>query len=72
MPEPNDGPNRRSVYIEWPGPGPGFTMKIGQIEIPEPCRLAPMAAISDAPFRVISKECGPAGVRGPADRIFLS
>jgi tRNA-dihydrouridine synthase len=47
-------------------------MKIGQIEIPEPCRLAPMAAISDAPFRVISKECGPAGVRSPANRKFLS
>jgi tRNA-dihydrouridine synthase len=47
-------------------------MKIGQIEIPQLRRLAPMVAISNAPFRVISKECGPAGVRGPADRIFLS
>jgi nifR3 family TIM-barrel protein len=33
-------------------------VKIGQIEIPELCRLAPMAAISNAPFRLIAKECG--------------
>src|SRR5436190_22895105 len=33
-------------------------MKIGQIEIAELCRLAPMAAISNAPFRLIAKECG--------------
>ena len=33
-------------------------MKIGQIEIPQLCRLAPMAAISNAPFRLIAKECG--------------
>jgi tRNA-dihydrouridine synthase B len=33
-------------------------MKIGQIEITELCRLAPMAAISNAPFRLIAKECG--------------
>ena len=33
-------------------------MKIGQIEIAELCRLAPMAAITNAPFRLIAKECG--------------
>ena len=33
-------------------------MKIGPIEIPQLCRLAPMAAISNAPFRLIAKECG--------------
>ncbi len=33
-------------------------MKIGQIEIPQLCRLAPMAAISNAPFRLIAKEYG--------------
>ena len=33
-------------------------MKIGQIEIPQLCRLAPMAAISNAPFRLVAKECG--------------
>ena len=47
-------------------------MKIGQIEIPQLCRLAPMVAISNAPFRLITKECRPAGVRSPADRKFLS
>ena len=33
-------------------------MKIGSVEISELCRLAPMAAISNAPFRLIAKECG--------------
>ena len=33
-------------------------MKIGEIEIPQLCRLAPMAAISNAPFRLIARECG--------------
>jgi nifR3 family TIM-barrel protein len=33
-------------------------MKIGQIEIPQLARLAPMAAISNAPFRLIARECG--------------
>src|SRR2546428_6538061 len=33
-------------------------MKIGSVEIPQLCRLAPMAAISNAPFRLIAKECG--------------
>ncbi|HEV8531927.1 MAG TPA: tRNA dihydrouridine synthase DusB [Methylomirabilota bacterium] len=33
-------------------------MKIGPVEISELCRLAPMAAISNAPFRLIAKECG--------------
>jgi len=33
-------------------------MKIGSVEISEFCRLAPMAAISNAPFRLIAKECG--------------
>ena len=47
-------------------------MKIGQIEIPQLCRLAPMVAISNAPFRLIATEREPAGVRSPADRIFLS
>ena len=28
------------------------------IEIPQLCRLAPMADISNAPFRLIAKECG--------------
>jgi tRNA-dihydrouridine synthase B len=33
-------------------------MKIGPIEIPQLCRLAPMAAISNAAFRLVAKECG--------------
>ena len=33
-------------------------MKIGQIEISQLCRLAPMAAISNAPFRLIARKCG--------------
>jgi len=33
-------------------------MKIGPVEIPALCRLAPMAAISNAPFRLIARECG--------------
>jgi tRNA-dihydrouridine synthase B len=33
-------------------------MKIGSVEISELCRLAPMAAISNAPFRLVAKECG--------------
>jgi nifR3 family TIM-barrel protein len=33
-------------------------MKIGSIEIRELCRLAPMAAITNAPFRLIARECG--------------
>jgi tRNA-dihydrouridine synthase B len=33
-------------------------VKIGQIEIPELGRLAPMAAISNAPFRLVARECG--------------
>src|SRR6266545_3196163 len=33
-------------------------MKIGSVEVPELCRLAPMAAISNAPFRLIARECG--------------
>ncbi len=33
-------------------------MKIGSVEISELCRLAPMAAITNAPFRLIAKECG--------------
>jgi len=33
-------------------------MKIGQIEIPQLCHLAPMVAISNPPFRLIAKEYG--------------
>jgi tRNA-dihydrouridine synthase B len=33
-------------------------MKIGSLEIRELCRLAPMAAITSAPFRLIARECG--------------
>src|SRR5262249_58187705 len=41
-----------------PGAGPASSMKIGSIEIRELCRLAPMAAITNAPFRLIARECG--------------
>jgi tRNA-dihydrouridine synthase B len=47
-----------SVYIGRTGFAPASTMKIGSIAIPQLCRLAPMAAISNAPFRLIAKECG--------------
>jgi len=33
-------------------------MRIGQIEVTGIARLAPMAGISNAPFRLIAKECG--------------
>ena len=33
-------------------------MKIGPVEIPTLARLAPMAGISNAPFRLIARECG--------------
>jgi tRNA-dihydrouridine synthase B len=33
-------------------------MKIGSIEIRELCRLAPMAAVTNAPFRLLARECG--------------
>ncbi len=33
-------------------------MKIGPIEIPTLARLAPMAGITNAPFRLIARECG--------------
>src|SRR5207245_1526913 len=47
-----------AVYSWWAGPEPGSSMKIGSVEIPELCRLAPMAAISNAPVRLIAKACG--------------
>jgi len=46
------------VYIGQLGPEPGSIMKIGQIEIPQLCHLAPMVAISNPPFRLIAKEYG--------------
>ncbi len=33
-------------------------MKIGSVEIPAVARLAPMAGITNAPFRLIARECG--------------
>src|SRR5215468_5554756 len=33
-------------------------MKIGSVEISAPARLAPMAGITNAPFRLIARECG--------------
>jgi tRNA-dihydrouridine synthase B len=33
-------------------------MKIGRVEIPALARLAPMAGITNAPFRLIARECG--------------
>lgn len=33
-------------------------MKIGPVEIPTLARLAPMAGITNAPFRLIARECG--------------
>ncbi|HXA97156.1 MAG TPA: tRNA dihydrouridine synthase DusB [Candidatus Dormibacteraeota bacterium] len=33
-------------------------MKIGPVEITAPARLAPMAGITNAPFRLIARECG--------------
>lgn len=33
-------------------------MKIGQIKLTGPCRLAPMAGISNTPFRLVCKELG--------------
>src|SRR5262249_33019939 len=33
-------------------------MKIGSVEIPALTRLAPMAGITNAPFRLIARECG--------------
>ena len=33
-------------------------MKIGPFEIPQLCRLAPMAAITNEPFRLVARECG--------------
>lgn len=35
-------------------------MRIGDLEIDSPVRLAPMAGITNAPFRLVSKECGSA------------
>jgi nifR3 family TIM-barrel protein len=35
-------------------------MRIGNLEIESPVRLAPMAGITNAPFRMVSKECGSA------------
>ena len=32
-------------------------MKIGPVEIPALARLAPMAGITNAPFRLIAREC---------------
>ena len=33
-------------------------MKIGPVEITAPARLAPMAGVTNAPFRLIARECG--------------
>lgn len=33
-------------------------MKIGSVDVPALCRMAPMAGITNAPFRLIVKECG--------------
>jgi len=35
-------------------------MKIGPVELPRLARLAPMAGITNAPFRLIARECGSA------------
>ena len=36
----------------------GRPMKIGSVEISALARLAPMAGITNAPFRLIARECG--------------
>ena len=33
-------------------------MRIGPVEVKGIARLAPMAGISNAPFRLVAKECG--------------
>jgi tRNA-dihydrouridine synthase B len=33
-------------------------MEIGPVEIPELARLAPMASVTNAPFRLVARECG--------------
>src|SRR5262245_21588397 len=33
-------------------------MRIGPVDVPALCRMAPMAGITNAPFRLIVKECG--------------
>src|SRR5215510_184831 len=35
-------------------------MKIGSVEMPTPTRLAPMAGVTNAPFRLVALECGSA------------
>lgn len=38
--------------------GPKIYMKIGEIPLHGPCRLAPMAGVSNTPFRLLCKELG--------------
>jgi tRNA-dihydrouridine synthase B len=33
-------------------------VKIGAVEVRSPARMAPMAGITNAPFRLIVRECG--------------
>ncbi len=37
-----------------------FHMRIGNLEIESPVRLAPMAGLTNAPFRLLAQECGSA------------
>jgi tRNA-dihydrouridine synthase B len=36
----------------------GFSLKIGPVSVTGPCRLAPMAGISNTPYRLVCKEMG--------------
>ena len=39
-------------------PLPSESMRIGSVDIPTLARLAPMAGATNAPFRLVARECG--------------